>query len=183
MHPQNNNIPFPVVLTAPESSRAYFDAVLDFLAETLGTEATQKLKLFIGEPEEAAVYLKEGLQDVRAYRKATSDAYYFNWNLHIPMALQQPFEPTHDNIAALNISSELAPHELASQLRSVFSAIVAGNVKKEGLEQIAKNGPFQIHGDADIMQRMDTLLKSFVEQKRMKLGTDNYEPCYRIIVD
>lgn len=183
MHPQNNNIPFPVVLTAPESSRDYFDAVLEFIDHALGKEATAKLKLFIGQPEEAALYIKEGIHDVRAYRKATSDAYYFNWNLHVPFELQQPFNPTHEAIASLNLTKEQPAHALAGQLRSVFSAIVAGNVKSEGIQQIEQYGPFQIHGDVDIMNRMDKLLKSFVEQRRMKLGTDHYEPCYQIMVN
>ena len=34
---------------------------------------------------------------------------------------------------------------------------------------------------AEIMERMDTLLASFVVQARMKLVGEAYEPCYRII--
>ncbi|MDR9498984.1 MAG: nucleotide 5'-monophosphate nucleosidase PpnN [Hydrogenovibrio sp.] len=183
MHPQNNNIPFPVVLTGPECSRAYFDAVLEFIEFTLGRKASDKLTVLIDEPIETALFLKKGLGHVKAYREATSDAYYFNWNLHIPFELQKPFEPTHDNIAQLRIHRDQPEHQLASQLRQVFSAIVAGNVKREGMAQIEAHGPFQIQGDPEIMRRMDKLLRAFVEQRRMKLGTENYVPCYHIVTD
>jgi predicted Rossmann-fold nucleotide-binding protein len=183
MHPQNNNIPFPVVLTGPECSRAYFDAVLEFIEFTLGRKASDKLTVLIDEPIESALFLKKGLGHVKAYREATSDAYYFNWNLHIPFELQKPFEPTHDNIAQLHIHKDQPEHQLASQLRQVFSAIVAGNVKREGMAQIEAHGPFQIQGDPEIMRRMDKLLRAFVEQRRMKLGTENYVPCYHIVTD
>ena len=183
LHPQNNNLPFPVVLTAPESSRDYFDAVLAFIHFTLGAQACQKLTVLIDEPVETALYLKKGLAHVKAYREATSDAYYFNWNLHIPFELQQPFAPTHANIAQLQIHKNQPAHQLAAQLRQVFSAIVAGNVKREGMAQIDQHGPFEIKGDPEIMRRMDQLLRAFVKQRRMKLGTENYVPCYKIITD
>ncbi|MGC9386012.1 MAG: nucleotide 5'-monophosphate nucleosidase PpnN [Hydrogenovibrio sp.] len=181
LHPQNNNIPFPVVLTGPESGRAYFEAVIDFVDQALGKEAVRKLNVLINKPEEVADFIEDGIADVKAFRKATSDAYYFNWNLHIPYELQQPFVPTHDNIAALNLHQDQPAHQLAGQLRNVFSAIVAGNVKSDGIAQIEQHGPFQVHGDPEIMKRMDTLLKSFVAQRRMKLGTEHYEPCYNIV--
>lgn len=181
LHPQNNNIPFPVVLTAPESARDYFDAVLDFIEQALGKEACQKLTVLINQPEAVADFLKDGIEHVTAYRNATSDAYYFNWNLHIPFEMQQPFSPTHQNIAELQLHKDQPSHQLAGQLRQVFSAIVAGNVKTEGIAEIEKHGPFQITGDPIIMQHIDQLLKRFVKQRRMKLGTDHYVPCYNIV--
>ncbi len=180
LHPKNKQIPFPVVLTAPESSKDYFEAVLRFICNALGEIAMTRLQLIIDDPEDVASQIKEGIQKVRDYRKDTKDAYYFNWNLHIPIELQQPFNPTHENVAALKINKQLPIHELASNLRKMFSAIVAGNVKTETINQIEKNGVFQITGDKKIMQDIDLLLTSFAKQKRMKLGTDNYEPCYKI---
>jgi predicted Rossmann-fold nucleotide-binding protein len=183
LHPQNNNIPFPVVLTAPESSRDYFDAVLEFIEFTVGPRARERLTVLIDEPVETALFLKKGVAHVKAYREATSDAYYYNWNLHIPYDRQKPFEPTHENIETLCIDKNQPEHELAAQLRKVFSAIVAGNVKREGMAQIEAHGPFRIQGDPEIMQRMDKLLRSFVAQRRMKLGAENYVPCYHIVTD
>ncbi|MDX1796462.1 MAG: nucleotide 5'-monophosphate nucleosidase PpnN [Hydrogenovibrio sp.] len=183
LHPKNEHIPFPVVLTSPRNHEAYFDAVLDFIETALGTEARNKLTLVHEDAETVAHEMKKGILDVRAFRKSTSDAYYFNWNLHIPFDLQQPFFPTHEAIAELKIDRSQPTNELASHLRKVFSAIVAGNVKSEGIQQVAEKGPFQIHGDPEIMQRMDKLLRSFVEQRRMKLGTEDYVPCYNIVLD
>jgi hypothetical protein len=58
---------------------------------------------------------------------------------------------------------------------------VAGNVKEQGIRAIEQFGPFEIHGERHIMQSMDALLRSFVEQGRMKLPGSTYTPCYRII--
>jgi len=58
---------------------------------------------------------------------------------------------------------------------------VAGNVKKEGIIEVQKYGPFELHGDNEIIKPMETLLASMVEQQRMKLPGSKYEPCYRIV--
>ena len=72
------------------------------------------------------------------------------------------------------------PSDLAADLRRAFSGIVAGNVKEDGIRQIEQHGPFQIHGDPDMMQAMDALLQAFVVQRRMKIAGD-YRPCYEIV--
>lgn len=183
LDPVNKNIPLPVALTAPEAYRDYFDAVLNFIEIALGKEAVSKLNVFIEDAEGVADFVKHGIKQVRDFRKATSDAYYYNWNLYVDEALQNPFEPTHENIKALNLSKDQKPHKLAGQLRSAFSSIVAGNVKTEGIKSVAKYGPFEINGDPEIMKAMDNLLKDFVKQKRMKLGDEKYQPCYKIVTD
>jgi hypothetical protein len=48
------------------------------------------------------------------------------------------------------------------------------------MQAIEQHGPFTISGDADIMQAMDELLESFVEQRRMKIS-GVYHPCYRVV--
>jgi hypothetical protein len=63
----------------------------------------------------------------------------------------------------------------------MFSGVVAGNVKDEGIRAIEKYGLFEIQGDARIMEPMDSLLASFVAQHRMKLPGKDYQPCYRIV--
>ena len=183
MHPENQNLPFPVAFTAPESYRNYFDSVLKFIELTLGEGACSKFEVFIDRPEELADFMSAGFERVREYRKNNSDAYYFNWKLHSPYEVQQPFNPTHENVAALNLNRNQPPHLLASQLRRAFSAIVAGNVKQDAVQMVAEKGPFHIHGDPEIMREMDNLLKDFVKQKRMKLGDAHYEPCYKIVTE
>jgi hypothetical protein len=89
-----------------------------------------------------------------------------------------PFEPTHENMANLNLSLNQNKELLAADLRRAFSGIVAGNVKDEGIREIKKHGPYQLHGETSLMEKMDTLLQAFVEQGRMKLPGSKYTPCY-----
>lgn len=181
LHPQNSDLPFPLVLTGNDQSRRYFDKIEHFIKVTLGETALSRLQIVINDPEKVADLMHEGLEIVHQDRKDTSDAYYYNWLLHIDPSLQQPFEPTHDAMSQLNLSKNQPVHQLAAQLRRAFSGIVAGNVKASGLKAIAEHGPFELHGDPDIMQALDELLSFLVEQKRMKLDTSQYVPCYRII--
>lgn len=180
MHPDNQGIELPVILTGPSGSEAYFSAIQVFISSTLGAATWQRITVIIDDAQSVAESCLLGLQQVRAQRKANSDAYYFNWQLTIPWELQHPFNPSHDNMAQLDLSANQAPHVLASQLRKAFSGIVAGNVKASGLRAVQQYGAFQLRGDADIMLAIDTLLKVFIEQKRMKLGDKPYHPCYQI---
>ena len=125
--------------------------------------------------------MSKALEKVLAYRKETGDAFHFNWSLVIENDFQQPFEPNHKNMSALNICHELSTAELAASLRRVFSGIVAGNVKSGGIKAIREHGPFQISGESKIMALMDKLLSSFVSQQRMKLPGSKYIPCYKVI--
>jgi hypothetical protein len=127
--------------------------------------------------------MKACMGEVHQDRKASSDAYYYNWRLLVDIDQQTPFIPTHHSMATLNLHRDQPVHLLASQLRKAFSGIVAGNVKADGLREIALHGPFELHGDPEIMLAMDELLQSFVEQKRMKLDASTYNPCYKIIRD
>ena len=94
---------------------------------------------------------------------------------------QQPFHPTHENVASLELDSGLPGHELAANLRKAFSAIVAGNVKDEGIRLIEQHGPYEIRGEAKIMRSIDELLQSFVQHHRMKIPGARYTACYRLI--
>ena len=83
---------------------------------------------------------------------------------------------------ALELSRDLPLHVLASNLRKMFSGIVAGNVKPEGLKAIRDFGPFEISGEPEIMESLDALLTAFVANNRMKLPSGSaYEPCYRLV--
>jgi hypothetical protein len=181
LHPNNAKMPFPLILTGPASSQTYFDSVRQFIADTLGDEAVRLLNIQVNRPAEVARQMKQQMETIRQDRKASSDAYYFNWRLHIELDQQQPFIPSHANMANLNLHRNQPPHLLASQLRKAFSGIVAGNVKADGIREIEFHGPYEIHGDAQIMQALDTLLEQFVAQKRMKIDASTYNPCYKII--
>jgi hypothetical protein len=117
---------------------------------------------------------------VREYRRTKSDAYNYNWLLRIPPDFQRPFEPTHEAMAQLNMRRDLEPQVLAANLRRAFSGIVAGNVKEQGIQAIEARGPFELHGEKELMRLLDDLLSAFVAQKRMKLAGE-YRPCYRLV--
>lgn len=181
LHPENQDIPFPLILTGPENTEEYFAGINQFIADTLGVEAQQHYKVIINDPARVAREMEIGIAMVREFRKARGDAYYFNWLLKIEQEFQEPFEPTHENMSNLELHKNQERHLLAANLRRVFSGIVAGNVKDEGIRAIEKHGHFEIRGEASIMDPVDSLLASFVEQHRMKLPGKKYTPCYRIV--
>ena len=181
LHPDNAEIPFPLILTGPESAEEFFIGINQFIADTLGIEAQQRYKVIINDPARVAREMNAGMIEVRDYRRDNNDAYYFNWLLNIEPDFQQPFEPTHENMSNLELHKKQPRHTLAANLRRAFSGIVAGNVKDDGIRAVEEHGLFEIRGDASIMEPVDILLASFVEQHRMKLPGTKYEPCYRII--
>jgi len=181
LHPDNADIPFPLILTGPESSSDYFRQIDQFIAVTLGAAAQDRYRIIVNDPVEVALQVKKGIREVRRFRKETNDAYYFNWRLQIDTEFQIPFRPTHENMRAIVLNRDLDSHLLAANLRRAFSGVVAGNVKDEGIRAIERHGHFEIRGEPAIMQGMDDLLAAFVAQSRMKLSGKDYTPCYRII--
>ena len=177
---ENTQLPFPLILTGPVASAPYFEQIDKFLKLTLGEAATSRYEIIIGDPASVAKRMAAGIRKVREYRIAQKDSFFFNWALEIPLAFQKPFVPTHEAMHALDLHHGRKPHELAADLRRAFSGIVAGNVKEDGLRRIEAHGPFQIHGDADMMQSLDALLQAFVEQRRMKIA-GAYRPCYQVL--
>lgn len=178
LNPKNRHIPFPLILTGPTTAIEYFKQIDEFIKLTLGQDAQKCYSIIIDDPTKVAREMVAGLESVRDFRREHADAYHFNWILNIDHQFQQPFNPSHDNVAALNISHDQPIHLLAADLRRAFSAIVAGNVKTEGIQKIEQNGPFKITGERKIMQSLDGLLHSFVDQQRMKVPGKTYIPCY-----
>ncbi len=181
LHPDNRDLPFPVIFTGPRESAAYFARIDEFIGATLGAEAQARYQVVIDDPAQVARLAREGIQRVRSYRKLHSDAYYFNWRLRIEPDFQHPFMPTHAAMRSLDLHRHQPAHKLAANLRRAFSGLVAGNVKLQGIQEIEKHGLFELQGERELMQRMDALLASFVDQGRMKLPGTRYEPCYRIV--
>ncbi|RMF99007.1 MAG: LOG family protein [Gammaproteobacteria bacterium] len=179
MQPENADIPLPLLLTGPPESADYFRSIDRFVGETLGEAARRFYRIEIGDPVRVARLVDAGIREVAAYRHGQNDAYYFNWRLRIDSDFQRPFVATHEAMAGLQLQRTADPHELAVQLRRAFSGLVAGNVKEYGIRAIEARGPFQLHGDPQIVAELDRLLAGFVEQGRMRLATP-YEPCYRL---
>ncbi|MGM0480620.1 MAG: nucleotide 5'-monophosphate nucleosidase PpnN [Pseudomonadota bacterium] len=183
MHPANAQQNLPVILTGPESARAYFDALDQFIGATLGDQARDLYRIIIDDPAAVAQRMHAGMGTVKQYRRDSGDAYYFNWTLKIDEQFQRPFRPTHENVAALNLHPEQPTEQLAADLRRAFSAVVAGNVKDEGIRQIRQYGVFTIHGENRLMKQLDDLLRAFVVQGRMKLPGSVYHPCYKVVTE
>lgn len=182
LHPQNAELPFPMILTGPKASAAYFEQIDHFLRLTLGPVAAERYQIIVGDAADVARAMRSGVARVRDARLKNGDAFFFNWSLHLPLAFQLPFAPTHENMAGLLLHRNRPTHELAADLRRAFSGIVAGNVKEEGIRAIEQHGPYELHGEREIMEALDGLLRAFVEQHRMKLpGAEPYKPCYRIV--
>ncbi|MBU1741549.1 MAG: DUF3412 domain-containing protein, partial [Proteobacteria bacterium] len=121
--------------------------------------------------------INKGLLAVKKYRDRHKVSYYFNTGLHIPFSLQKPFVATHDSVAGLELKAGQATHKLAALWRRVFSAIVSGNVRPEGIRAVEERGPFRIRGEAALLDALDALLGELAAQGRMKLS-GTYRPSY-----
>lgn len=182
LNPENADMPFPVVFTGPSGAASYFEQIDDFIRLALGEKACARYRVVDDDPVEVARVMGKGMEDVRDYRIREKDAFYFNWLLKIEDSFQIPFQPTHENMRSLELSPDLPLHVLASNLRKMFSGIVAGNVKPQGLQAVREHGPFEIRGDPQMMKSLDSLLSAFVQDNRMKLPTASaYKPCYRLV--
>ena len=177
---ENAHLPFPLILTGPAASAPYFEQIDKFIRLTLGEVATSRYEIIVADPAKVAKRMTTGIRKVREFRISEKDSFFFNWSLEIPLDFQRPFVPTHEAMAALDLHHGRKPAELAADLRRAFSGIVAGNVKEDGLRRIEQHGPFKIHGDADMMQSLDALLRAFVDQRRMKIS-GAYRPCYEVV--
>ena len=180
LHPDNADLPFPLILTGPTIAAPYFEQIDRFIRLTLGDAAAERYEIVIGDPVAVAKKMGAGIRRVREYRIEQKDSFFFNWAIQIPEDYQQPFVPSHEAMAGLQLRPGRDVHDLAADLRRAFSGIVAGNVKEDGMRRIEEFGPFEIHGDAAMMQALDALLRAFVEQRRMKIAGD-YVPCYQVV--
>ncbi len=180
LHPSNKGIPFPFIFTGPESAKEYFTEIDDFIGITLGKQAQSFYKIIINDPNAVAREIQAGIDNVTKYRENKNDAYYFNWMLNIDPILQIPFDPTHENMLALNLHNDQDEFQLAANIRNALSGIVAGNVKDEGIKAVEKQGPLKLKGKQNILEPLSSLLESFTAMQRMKISSSAYKPCYEI---
>jgi predicted Rossmann-fold nucleotide-binding protein len=181
LNQQNKEQVLPIFLTGPEQSKTYFEALDSFIGKTLGKEAQSLYEIIVGDASKVASTIKQKQSLVKNYRREKGDSFDYNWSLKISPEFQLPFIPNHENMSSLNLNFDQPKAELAASLRKAFSGIVAGNVKAEGVKLIREKGPFLLHGDAKLMDLMDTLLESFVKQQRMKLPGTEYQHCYKVV--
>lgn len=180
---ENRHNPIPLILTGNQKNKPYFDAIDEFLQYCFGDDITRYYRIIIDNPEEVAIAVKEGLTTVYEHRTLVHEAFCYNWALHLPKELQEPFQVTHDNMASLNLSKNQPAYLLAANLRRAFSGIVTGNVKEHGIQLVNKYGPFKLHGDRDIIEHMGKLMTDFIEQGRILLSQKEYKPCYQFAIN
>jgi predicted Rossmann-fold nucleotide-binding protein len=180
MQPENADVSLPIIMTASAEFSPYFEEIDRFIRATLGEAATRYYEVVCGDPGLTARKLRNGISQVRRHRNREMESYCYNWELHIPEEFQRTFEPTHENMAALELHRDQPPFKLASELRKAFSGIVAGNIKEFGVRAVEEHGPFQLRGDPEIVALLDRLLRGFVDQGRMKLDGSTYKPCYQL---
>ena len=181
-HPDNAEVPFPLILTGPASSAAYFELLDSFLRRVLGERMASRYQIVVGEPAAVAREMRQAVDAVLRFREAHDDAGYFNWSLRVDERFQQPFAVTHESMAALALGRDLPAHELACNLRRAFSGLVCGNVKEEGMRLIEQHGPFELRGEPALIRALDDLLRSFAAAGRMRLEGRPYTPSYRLVV-
>jgi predicted Rossmann-fold nucleotide-binding protein len=181
LNPANAELPFPLVFTGPAESEGYFRQLDDFIRTSLGEEAAALYEIVVGDPAGVARRMAESMAAVRGSRRKTGDAFFFNWRLAVEPDFQAPFPGTHEGMARLRLDRDQPVHRLAADLRRAFSGIVAGNVKEHGIRAVEEHGPFEIRGDAGVMEPLDALLRAFVAQRRMRLPGVDYVPCYRVV--
>ena len=179
--PANADQNLPVVFTGPKESKDYFGQIDSFIKATLGEGASDLYQIVIGDAPEVARQMNRSVRAVGSQRRKSGDAFYFNWLLSVPDAYQRPFDVNHESVRDLVLHRDLPTHELASNLRRAFSAIVTGNVKDHGIRMIREHGPFEISGDPAVMQMLGTMLTGFVDQGRMRIARETYKPCYRVV--
>lgn len=179
MQVENQEQVLPIIFACDEPHRAYFESMDYFLRQCLGDEVADYYTIISGDVQYIAETVRETIQQVQRYRLSTKESYSYNWQLYIPHALQQPFLPTHENMAALALYREMPKDQLCINLRAAFSGIVAGNVKASGIEQVKEKGPYQLHADEYIGQLLNGLLEDFIAQGRMSLGK-NYKPSFTV---
>lgn len=182
LHEKNRDICVPLIFSGPASSEDYFTQLDKFIGQTLGQKAQDLYEIIIDDPKTVAQKMNSAMRKVYKNRRKNEDAFFYNWSLHIDQPFQQAFEPSHENMAALNLHKNQPSAKLAADLRRAFSGIVAGNIKPDGIAAIKQHGVYSLNGDPEIMRSLDKLLTSFVEQKRMKLS-GTYTPCYEILAN
>ena len=180
LHPDNADLELPLIFTGPADSAGYFHRIDAFLRAAIGDDVAAHYEIICGDAPAVARAMKRGVKAARRQRIERSESFSFHWNLHVPEALQQPFLPTHGNMAALALHREQPRHRLIAELRRAFSGIVAGNVKEFGLRAVEEHGPFQLRGDPDLVEGLGALLAAFARDGRMKIDPSSYRPCFEL---
>ena len=183
LSPGNEGVELPLIVTGPAGSEAWLRNMHAFIGATLGSAAQERYSIVVDDPEAVAQQLASPTAYAGQAGKDLDGGHSFNRRIDIPFELQQPFEVTHESMAALELHRDQPVEKLAVQLRRVFSGIGTGNVREMGVRSVRDKGPFVLHGERDMLAALDRLLADFANQRRMaSLDSTGYVPCYEIAV-
>ena len=78
IHPENKQLPFPLLFTGPASSEKYFKTLNHFLISTLGDDIQSLYEIIIDDPEQVAQNATKAVRQLQKSRNQSGDAYHFN---------------------------------------------------------------------------------------------------------
>jgi pyrimidine/purine-5'-nucleotide nucleosidase len=130
-HPDNLEQPLPVVMTGPQESAGYFEALDEFIRFVLGADSASRYRIIIDDPHSVAQAQASAIQEVLTYRNDHDDASYFNWGLNVLADYQEPFVASHESMSALELSRQLPPHELARDVMQALDGLLARFVNQQ----------------------------------------------------
>ena len=157
----------PLILTGPKEAPTASVYWTSLSPHTLGESARRHYRIIIDDPAEVARQMKKAMPLVKS-RRETDDAYSFNWSIRISPDLQMPFDPTHEIWPTSN-SPRISRWKCWPTTCVVPSPGLSRERQRGGHQAIEQYGRHKLHGDPEMMRRMDDLLQGFVAQHRMKL--------------
>lgn len=194
MNDKNANIRYPLVLTGPQGSTSYFEALENFIIRVIPQKMLQERELYaiitegyksdaysthLPIQDRVAKYIADAVHRAELSRQANDDSIEWCDRLFIGDEVCKPFDPTHESMAQLQLHSDQPAHMLLAELRKLFSGVVFGNVSDKGVRLVQEHGKFEISGESHIIAALGDLLERFVSEKRMKISGP-YEPCYTL---
>jgi pyrimidine/purine-5'-nucleotide nucleosidase len=189
MEEKNRGLHYTFLMVGDETKRDYYNVVVDTLEKALGHEVLENAglreRICIGKPDEVARrILKETEIAQRARRlemlQRENDPNVrmdFHGDIFIPKGLREPFRITRENVAALALHREQSAAETIVNLRRFVYTVTCACISTEK-EEVKRNGPFEVHGDAEFTAGVDNLMQYFAQTGRMNGG--KYEQPYTI---
>ena len=181
LHPDNEQQPYPVVFTGPASSAEYFRQIDEFLADdarrrsrgsATGSCSTTRPR----SPARCCAAWTACANSAAATAMPTTSTgcSAFRTTCSSPSSRRTRRWPRSRSAAACRRTGW--PRSCAA--RSPASSPATSRKPASGPSR--QHGPFEIHGDPELLRPLDALLASFVRQRRMKIAGD-YQPCYRVV--
>lgn len=170
-HPANAGIEYPLDLVERPGGE-YFRHLTDWLRTCFGDALDDLFEVHVGPPRRYAEY-------VRRARPNLDISSLWNDALYVPPEVQQPFRVTFESMEALDLSRDQPPFDLLVNLRRFFSALVHLAVKEPDASDAWGGELPRIHGDRQILEATDELIRWFDGAGRMKLS-GAYQRPYRI---